>query len=222
MTLHKEGYKVIPYAALLLALPPVILNLFFCEQSWVHYTMYAIAFTSLILVIRFFRHPKRNPVNDADAVVCSSDGKVVAIEEVVEDEYFKDNRVVVSVFMSIYNVHINWAPIAGIIKYVKYHPGKFLPAYVPKSSTLNERNTFVIINNKGVEVLVRQIAGMVARRIAVYEFEGNSVDKKSELGFIRFGSRVDIFLPIGSKVEVKLGQRVTGSETVLARLVRSK
>ena len=218
MTLHKEGFKVIPYAALVLALPLIILNLIVSTQTWVHYVFYGFYFISVVLVIRFFRHPNRYPVNDPKQVVCSSDGTVVAIEEVIEDEYFKDKRMLVSVFMSIYNVHINWAPIEGVISYTKYHPGKFLPAYVPKSSTLNERNTFVIKNRQGVEVLVRQIAGMVARRIAVYAAVGQQVDKKTELGFIRFGSRVDIFLPIGSKVQVTLGQKVTGSETVIATI----
>lgn len=218
MTLHREGFKVIPYAALVLALPLVILNLVVSTQTWVHYVFYGFYFIALVLVIRFFRKPKRNPIDDATKVVCSSDGTVVAIEEVFEDEYFKDKRLLVSVFMSIYNVHINWAPIEGEVSYTKYHPGKFLPAYVPKSSTLNERNTFVIKNKQGIEVLVRQIAGMVARRIAVYANIGQQVDKRTELGFIRFGSRVDIFLPVGSKVQVTLGQKVTGSETVIASI----
>jgi phosphatidylserine decarboxylase len=218
MTLHKEGYKVIPYAALVLALPLIVFNLFVSTQSWVHYTLYGLFLVSIILVVRFFRHPIRKPAAEPSQVLCSSDGTVVAIEEVVEDEYFKDKRILVSVFMSIYNVHINWAPIEGVVSYTKYHPGKFLPAYVPKSSTLNERNTFVIKNKQGVEVLMRQIAGMVARRIAVYASVDQQVDQKTELGFIRFGSRVDIFLPLGSTVQVVLGQKVTGSETVLAIL----
>lgn len=157
-------------------------------------------------------------VNDEDTVYAPADGTVLVIEETEETEFLKEKRIQVSIFMSVWNVHINWFPVSGIIKYFKYHPGKFLVARVPKSSTENERTTVVIEDNKKRQILVRQIAGIVARRIISYAKEGIEVKQNSELGFIRFGSRVDVFLPLDAEVKVKLGDKTIGTNTVIAKL----
>lgn len=175
----------------------------------------------MILVVQFFRVPKRIITQDDDLVVCPCDGKVVVIEETTETEYLKDKRIQISIFMSPLNVHINWYPISGIVKYFKYHKGKYLVAWHPKSSTENERTTVVVENDKGVSVLFRQIAGAVARRIVCYATPGTQVSQSTEYGFIKFGSRVDIFLPLGSEIKVNLEDKVEGSKTVLAVLPKS-
>jgi phosphatidylserine decarboxylase len=149
-------------------------------------------------------------------VLSPADGKIVAIEEVFEPEYFKEKRIQVSVFMSPNNVHVNWAPISGTVRFMKYHPGKYLVAWHPKSSTDNERTSIVIENHSGVEILLRQIAGALARRIVCYAREGNSIRQGDEFGFIKFGSRVDIFLPLNAEIEVSIGQKVSGKQTVIA------
>jgi phosphatidylserine decarboxylase len=170
----------------------------------------------LIVAIRFFRYPHRNITPAPKSVLSPADGTIVAIEETTENEYFKDRRLQVSVFMSINNVHINWNPVPGEVTYFKHHSGHFMAAYLPKSSTLNERATTVIRMANGTEVLVRQIAGAIAKRIITYSSIGKQVTQKDELGFIRFGSRVDLFLPVGTKVKVELCQEVIGSQTILA------
>ena len=172
----------------------------------------------MILAVRFFRDPQTVKNSRPGEVLSSADGQVVVIEPTFEKEYFKDERIQVSVFMSVFNVHINHIPVDGEIVYHKYHPGKFLMAHLPKSSEENERATTVVRTAGGTEILVRQIAGLLARRIATYKKTGDRVTVKDELGFIRFGSRVDIFFPKGTEIPVELNQLVQGGITVIGRL----
>lgn len=170
-------------------------------------------------ILRFFRYPNRiTPVLDENAVLCPCDGKVVVIEKVFESEYFKDERIQVSVFMSPNNVHVNWLPIGGKVTYAKHHKGKYLVAWHPKSSTENERTTIVVEDDKGRSVLSRQIAGAVARRIVYYVKEGDTVKKGEEMGFIKFGSRVDLLLPLNADIKVQVDQVVEGNTTLIAQL----
>ena len=180
------------------------------------YILGTVSFLVFLFVVRFFRKPKRVLITDDNTIYAPADGTVMVIEETNEDEYFKDKRIQVSIFMSVWNVHINWFPISGIIKYFKYHPGKFLVARLPKSSTENERTSIVLEDKNKRQILVRQIAGIIARRIISYAKEGVEVSQNTELGFIRFGSRVDVFLPLDAKVQVKLGQKTIGTQTVVA------
>jgi phosphatidylserine decarboxylase len=166
----------------------------------------------------FFRNPKRDPEFAAGRIYAPADGSIVAIETTEEQEYFKDQRIQVSIFMSVWDVHINWFPIEGTLSFYRYHPGKYLVARHPKSSILNERNTVVIKTGQGEEILLRQIAGTVARRIISYARQDLKVSAGDELGFIRFGSRVDVFLPPDSKILVEVGQKVRGLQTILAEL----
>lgn len=185
--------------------------------AWAFYVVSAAVLVVLGLVINFFRYPSRQVgTTDAREILAPSDGKVVVIEKVHEPEWFKDERIQVSIFMSPLNVHAQWAPIAGEVKAARYHPGKYLVAWHPKSSTENERTTHVIEGEKGT-VLFRQIAGAVARRICHYMHEGQTLAHGDEVGFIKFGSRIDVYLPLGSEVCVELEQAVTGRETVLAK-----
>jgi phosphatidylserine decarboxylase len=170
----------------------------------------------LITILQFFRNPARKVIIDDNSIVAPADGKVVVIEETVENEYFKDKRLQISIFMSPVNVHANRYPIGGIVKYAKYHPGLFLVAWHPKSSTENERTTIVVEHKNGQEVLFRQIAGALARRIVFYSKEGDQAVQGAEFGFIKFGSRVDLLLPTTVKVKVNLEQKVTGNSTVIA------
>lgn len=171
------------------------------------------------LILWFFRMPKRRYLNDdSNILVAPADGKVVVIEKTKETEYFKDERIQISIFMSPLNVHCQWYPTNGTISYVKYHPGKHLVAWHPKSSTENERSTVVIRNSNGKEILVRQIAGAVARRIVTYSKSNQEVERNDEMGFIKFGSRVDVFLPLDADINVELDQMVVGNETLLAKI----
>ena len=170
------------------------------------------------LIIQFFRIPKRECVFEPNDIMCPADGKVVVIEEVEETEYFKDKRIQISIFMSPMNVHANYNPISGLVKYVKYHKGLFLVAWHPKSSTDNERSTVVIEHASGQEVLFRQVAGAVARRICYYVEENQNVETGSEFGFIKFGSRIDVYLPIGTPLNVKIGDKVQGKLTKIGTL----
>lgn len=176
------------------------------------------ALVLFVLIVRFFRDPEVHIQTDESAVIAPAEGKVVVIERTKEGEYLGDERIQVSIFMSPLNVHVNRSPVAGSISYYKYHPGKFLVAWHPKSSTENERTTIAIKLTSGVEVLIRQIAGAVARRIAFYSQEGNPVAQGEKFGFIRFGSRVDVFLPLDAEITVKIGDLTKGGETVIARL----
>ena len=171
-----------------------------------------------LLILQFFRYPKRDLTRGEKSVVCPADGKVVVIEKTVETEYFKDERLMISVFMSPINVHANWYPISGKISFLRYHKGKKLVAWHPKSSTENERTTIVIQKDNKTEILVRQIAGALANRIVYYPQEGDMIRQSAELGFIKFGSRVDVYLPVNSKVNVHLNQKVTGGMDILAEL----
>jgi phosphatidylserine decarboxylase len=217
MTIHKEGYTIIIIAIIALVLLHFSLHHFFHGKKLLLISTVFISLVFLALVLNFFRNPKRNiPLNE-NHIVSPAMGTVVVIEEVEETEYFKDKRIQVSIFMSPLDVHINRNPIAGKVVYAKYHPGKYLLAWEPKSSLLNERNTIVLKNNK-TEILVRQIAGFVARRIVCYEKEGETIQQGSELGFIKFGSRVDLFLPLGTKVEIKLNQKTIDGETIIAKI----
>tara|TARA_B100001758_G_C18215787_1_gene507591 strand:- start:114 stop:776 length:663 start_codon:yes stop_codon:yes gene_type:complete len=219
MTIHKEGIKII-LGAFIIASVVMALNTFFLFNCIpiLFYSITAITTVFLILIVQFFRIPKRNKTYTENEIVCPADGKVVVIEETEETEYFKDRRIQVSIFMSPLNVHANYYPISGKIAYQKYHPGQFLVAWHPKSSTENERTTMVVRDEKGREVLIRQIAGAVARRICYYGEQGTSVEKGEELGFIKFGSRVDLFLPLGSKIDVQIGDAVSSKLTILGSL----
>ncbi len=217
MGIHKEGYIIILISFIVLGILSPLSGLI-SMPLWLHYTIWVIFFMAFIWVVRFFRLPRRVLTPDDNLIICSADGQVVALEEVVEPEFFGDRRIQVSVFMSPNNVHANWSPVSGIVKYMKYHPGKYLVAWHPKSSTDNERTTVVVENEKGVQVLIRQIAGAMARRIVCYAREGNSIRQGDEIGFIKFGSRVDLFIPLESDVKVSLGQKVTGKQTIIAEL----
>lgn len=215
MRLHKEGYSIVAIAIFIWLLVNYLVGL--TGETVFRVFMLLSTLPLLVLAIRFFRYPKRNITPAPESVISPADGTIVAIEETTENEYFKDRRLQVSVFMSVYNVHINWNPVPGTVTYFKHHSGHFMAAYLPKSSTLNERATTVIRMADGTEVLVRQIAGAVAKRIITYSSVGKQVTQKDELGFIRFGSRVDIFLPVGTKINVELCQEVIGSQTILAQ-----
>jgi len=216
MTIHREGYKYILIATLLWAAIGFLSWRFF-PAPYLAWPVHIVCFLLWFWIIWFFRLPARRRSEGADIVVAPADGKVVVIEETYESEYFRDNRLQVSIFMSPLNVHVNRNPISGTVRYMKYHPGKYLVAWHPKSSTENERTTLVIGNDR-TELLLRQIAGALARRICYYVKEGDAVQQNDEFGFIRFGSRVDIFFPIDTKVNVKIGDAVKGGVTVLAHL----
>lgn len=218
MIIHKEGYTSIALSILFVFVLNAIVHFLLPDQKVVQWIIYMISFVFFIIILQFFRSPYILVQKHEQHVICPADGKVVVIEETEETEYLKDRRIQISVFMSPINVHVNRNPISGIVKYYKYHPGKFMVAWHPKSSVENERTTAVIENSKGVPVLFRQIAGAMARRIVCYLKEGQQVEQGAEFGFIKFGSRVDIFLPIGSEIKVSLGQAVKGGTTVLAHL----
>jgi phosphatidylserine decarboxylase len=218
MTIHKEGYKSIGIAALIFGLINIASFIFLSPNYPI--TANIVFWVSIILflfIVSFFRIPRRVMTSGEEHIVCPADGKVVVIEEVFDEEYFKEKRLQVSVFMSPANVHVNRNPVSGEVTYSQYHKGKYLVAWHPKSSTENERHSVVIKNDKA-EILVKQIAGALAKRIINYLKVGQVVEQGSEMGFIKFGSRVDLLLPIGTKVEVQLNQNVKGGVTVLATL----
>ncbi len=220
MRINREGFPTIFKVALPLTLILLLLNFFALREGWSLWVMVPVDLGLLYLIISivyFFREPQRPQLTEPGALFSPADGKVVVIEEVEEREYFGDRRLQISIFMSVTDVHINWFPIAGRVSYCRYHPGRFHVAWHPKSSEENERMSVAVKGEQG-EILYRQIAGLVARRIVSYATEGAEVEQNSKCGFIKFGSRVDIFLPLGSKVEVALGDKVTGSQTILARL----
>lgn len=218
MTIHKEGYKSIAIAAIVFAVINLISFSFFSYQwPWISWLLFLVTAFLLIFTISFFRVPKRTLTRNENLLVCPADGKVVVIEETVDEEYFKEKRLQVSIFMSPANVHQNRNPLSGEVVYSKYHKGKYLVAWDPKSSTENERHS-VVIRHKQTEILVKQIAGAVARRIVNYLQVGQQVEQSAEMGFIKFGSRVDILLPPGTKINVSLQQKVQGGVTVLGEL----
>jgi len=218
MTIHKEGYTSIALCVLFIFVLNATIQFYYPQAFVVKWIVYIFSFLLFVTIVQFFRSPKFAISADEKTVLCPADGKVVVIEETDETEYLKDKRIQLSVFMSPVNVHVNRNPIAGVVKYFKYNPGKYLVAWHPKSSTENERTTIVIENSAGVAVLFRQIAGALARRIVWYVKEGDKVEQGQQFGFIKFGSRVDVFLPLGSEIKVELGQVVKGGRTVLAEL----
>jgi len=215
MKIHKEGYKIIivTFAIIVLVAAGIA---FFIPFPILRYVLYFGLFIHMAWTLRFFRVPKRKINYGDNYLLASADGEVVAIEEVHEYEYFKDQRILVSVFMSAFNVHVNWYPIDGKVVYTKYHPGKYLLAKHPKSSLHNERNSIVVEKSPGKVVLARQIAGIMARRIISFAKVGDTAKQGEEFGIIRFGSRVDFFLPLDAKINVKMGQQVRAQKTVIA------
>jgi len=217
MRIHREGYKVIVISiVILLALNTVFW--LYIPWFWPKGLLTLASVVMLLLILNFFRNPLRPVISNENTVFSPADGKVVVIEKTMENEYFKDERIQVSIFMSPLNVHCNRFPVGGQLVYKKYHPGKYMVAWHPKSSELNERSTVVIKQNNGTEILVRQIAGAVARRIIPYGKQGDYINQGDELGFIRFGSRVDVFLPLSANINVAINQVVKANITHLAEL----
>ena len=216
---HKEGSKII-FISLLISVGLIFLvDAFFKDSVWLLKTVQIIVLIFLFLILQFFRNPTRVADNSDNHILAPVDGKVVVIEEVYEPEYFKDKRLMVSIFMSPINVHVTRYALNGVVKYSKYHPGKYLVAWHPKASEENERTTVVINNNVYGEVMYRQIAGALARRIVNYAKEGMRVVQGKDAGFIKFGSRVDLYLPLGTEVIVKIGDKAIGNKTVICKTV---
>lgn len=213
---HKEGSKLI-FITLLLVVGIIFLADAFVSIEWLRTILFVFAIVILVLVLQFFRNPTRVADNSDNHILAPVDGKVVVIEEVYEPEYFKDKRLMVSIFMSPINVHVTRYALNGIVKYSKYHPGKYLVAWHPKASEENERTTVVINNRIYGEVMYRQIAGALARRIVNYAQEGMRVVQGKDAGFIKFGSRVDLYLPLGTEVNVKIGEKAIGNKTVICK-----
>ena len=213
---HKEGSKLI-FITLLLVVGIIFLADAFVSIEWLRTLLFVFAIVILALVLQFFRNPTRVADNSDNHILAPVDGKVVVIEEVYEPEYFKDKRLMVSIFMSPINVHVTRYALNGIVKYSKYHPGKYLIAWHPKASEENERTTVVINNRVYGEVMYRQIAGALARRIVNYAQEGMRVVQGKDAGFIKFGSRVDLYLPLGTEVNVKIGEKAIGNKTVICK-----
>ena len=212
---HKEGYKIMTITAIIL----IAINMItysFINVYWIKFAILVVSIIFFLLIIQFFRNPKRATSHNNKHIIAPVDGKVVAIEEVYEKEYFKDNRLQISIFMSPINVHVTRHPVGGKVTYSKYHPGKFLVAWHPKSSEENERTTVVVKNEIAGEILYRQIAGAMAKRIVNYAEVDTEVVQGSDSGFIKFGSRVDVFVPIGTKVNVEINQKVKGGVSVIA------
>lgn len=217
ISIHREGRKILLRTLLILALINVVIFTW-VEIEWVETLLLIVSLVIYLLVLQFFRNPKRYFQVDDNKILAPADGKIVVIEEIEEGEYFKDKRIQISIFMSPLNVHVNRYPISGVIKYAKYHPGAYLVAWHPKSSLLNERTSVVVQNQEGVEVMYKQIAGALARRIIMYAKEGLKVVQGKDSGFIRFGSRVDVILPPDARILVKVGDKARGGEQVLAEL----
>ncbi len=215
MSIHKEGYKILVVSFIVFVAINLLLQYKLPDYQILRLIVGGTTVLLYLSFLNFFRNPIRKiEVNDNE-IIAPADGKIVVIEEVEETEYFKDKRTQISIFMSPFNVHVNRNPISGVVKYVKYHAGKYLVAWHPKSSTENERNT-VVIEKNGVEILFRQIAGAAARRIVNYVKPNDQVTQGEEFGFIKFGSRVDVFIPLDTKVQVYLEQKSVGGKTVLA------
>ena len=215
MKIHKEGHKIILVTLLIV----VILTAFVAclvPYPYIRYILYLGFFVHLMWTIRFFRYPEREVNKGENYILSTADGKIVAIEETIEEEYFKEKRLLVSIFMSPLDVHINWYPFNGKVKYVKYHPGKYLVAYHPKSSEKNERNSIVVEKEKGKNILIRQVAGFVARKIVNYAKVNDDARQGAEFGIIRFGSRIDFYLPLDVDLKVKMNEKVRARRTVIA------
>ena len=213
---HKEGGKIILISTTATVVILLLTDYFLKEHFWILKIFQIFTLLFLLIILQFFRNPKRDLVVNNNVIIAPVDGKVVVIEEVFEKEYFKDKRIQVSIFMSPINVHVTRFAASGKINYSKYHPGKFLVAWHPKASEENERTTIVIDTKNFGEILYRQIAGALAKRIVNYAEEGMQVVQGEDAGFIKFGSRVDLFLPLGTTINVKLNQKATGNQTIIA------
>jgi phosphatidylserine decarboxylase len=216
--IHKEGYKILAFGLLALLVLNILVNIIWSDLGLVRWAFFICSFMLYIFLLFFFRLPTRYLETDPGLIYAPADGKVVVIEETMENEYFKDMRLQVSIFMSPFNMHSNRYPVSGSVKYVCYHSGQNMVAWHPKSSELNERSTIVIVTSNGIEVMIRQIAGAVARRIVTYAKENINVQQGDELGFIKFGSRVDIFLPLGTEVEIPILQQVKANKSIIAKI----
>ncbi len=216
--IHKEGYKILAFCLIALLILNIIVSIIWKDSEIVRWAFIFSSLMFYVFILFFFRLPVRTLEPDPGLIYAPADGKVVVIEETMETEYFKDMRLQVSIFMSPFNMHSNRYPVSGRIKYVAYHPGAYMVAWHPKSSELNERSTVVIETKKGTEILIRQIAGAVARRIVTYAKENQDVMQGAELGFIKFGSRVDVFLPLGTDVEIPILQQVKANKSIIAKI----
>ncbi|HOG19108.1 MAG TPA: phosphatidylserine decarboxylase family protein [Salinivirgaceae bacterium] len=217
-TIHKAGWKITAITTLILIVVNFLI-IFFVQAKWLVSPILLLSVLFIIFVLRFFRNPVRQVISDDNVIVAPADGTIVVVEETFDNEIINANCIQVSIFMSIWNVHINWIPISGILRYFKYHQGKFLIARNPKSSTLNERTTLMIETEDNNKIVVRQIAGCVARRIETYITKPETnVEKGQQMGFIKFGSRVDILFPVGTEIFVKIGDTTKGCLTPIAKL----
>ncbi len=215
MRVHKEGYTILITLLVVLLAANIIIRLFLQPGNFYEQAFLVFSAVAMLFILWFFRIPSRQLDRDDNLVIAPADGKVVAIEEIEENEFFNDRRLQVSIFMSPLNVHVNHFPITGTVRYLKYHPGEYLVAWHPKASSANERSS-VVVENGSHAVLIRQIAGVLARRIVCYARPGEQVDQGQELGFIKFGSRVDLFLPVDVRLNVSIGQKVSGITSVIA------
>ena len=218
MTIHKEGFGIITITFIILLALNILLNIFIGSINFISATFGILSVIFIFFVLWFFRSPNRKMILKDNIIIAPADGKVVVIEEAFENEYFHDKRIQISIFMSPLNVHVNRYPISGKIVYSQYHKGEYLVAWHPKSSTHNERTSLVLETLNGVEVLVRQIAGAVARRIVTYSKLDSIVNQGDQLGFIKFGSRVDLFLPVNTRINVEINQKVIGNKTIIGYL----
>lgn len=218
MSIHKEGRKLLFWLLLILVAINIALGQLLPEMETLQNVALLVSVIIYLIVLQFFRNPFVALPKEENLVFAPADGKVVVIEETEETEYLKDRRKQVSIFMSPFNVHVNRSPIAGVVEFFKYHPGKYLVAWHPKSSTENERTTMVVRHQNGTKLLVRQIAGALARRIKWYVKEGTPLVQGGEFGFIKFGSRVDIFLPLDAEILVSIDEKTKGGRTPIARL----
>ena len=214
MKIHKAGHILLFKAFVLFAFINVLVYAFI-PNIIVFRAVLIVSSILYLLMVNFFRFPNRHIIVKDNTIIAPADGKIVVVEETFEPEYLKKQCIQVSIFMNIFNVHINWFPVNGIIKFFKYHPGRYMAAYLPKSSTENERTTIAIETSNGQEIVMRQIAGAMAKRIVSYAPVGGKARQNEHAGFIKFGSRVDLYLPLGTKIDVKLGQKVTGSQTLI-------
>ena len=217
--LHSEGTQTLIWGGIGLSILCVLVGWAFGFTSIFFYLLLVLSITLYLVVVNFFRCPIRLFEGDTEGIVVAPcDGKVVVVEEVEENEYFHDRRLMVSIFMSIFNVHANWVPVDGVVKKVEHHDGRYMAAWLPKASTDNERSTVVIETPEGIDILTRQVAGAVARRVVTYTAVEEECFIDEHLGFIKFGSRVDVYLPLGTEVLVKVGQKATGNQTIIAKL----
>ncbi len=218
MAIHREGYKILAIGFLILLAVNIITGIAWPDEILLKWMVLLFSLSLYVFLLFFFRLPARHLQPDPGLIYAPADGKVVVIEETMENEYFKDQRLQISIFMSPFNMHSNRYPVSGSVKLVNYHHGKYMVAWHPKSSELNERSSVVIETENGTEILVRQIAGAVARRIVTYAKPGQKVTQGGELGFIKFGSRVDVFLPVGTEIEVPILQQVKANKSIIAKI----